>query len=80
MLPVELWAYSLLVLLPPVLEPSPVMALMSMPRYVLAAFPLFIVLGRLLARSRVAVRAYAVASGAIGVYLTFLFTSWRWIA
>jgi hypothetical protein len=80
MLPVELWAYSLLVLLPPVLEPSPVMALMSMPRYVLAAFPLFIVLGRLLARSRVAVPAYAVASGAIGVYLTFLFTSWRWIA
>jgi hypothetical protein len=80
MLPVELWAYSLLVLLPPVFEPSPVMALMSMPRYVLAAFPLFIVLGRLLARSRVAVPAYAVASGAIGVYLTFLFTSWRWIA
>ena len=80
MLPVELWTFSLLVLLPPVLEPSPVMALMSMPRYVLAAFPLFIVLGRLLARARIALPVYTAASGAVGVYLTFLFTSWRWIA
>ena len=80
LLPFELWLYSLLVLVPPVLAPSPIMALMSMPRYVLAAFPLFLALGRLLAGRRIALPAWTSATAAIGIYLTLLFTSWRWIA
>jgi hypothetical protein len=79
-LPVELWVYSLLVLVPAVISPSPVLALMSMSRYVLAAFPLFIVVGRLVARGTVALPAWTAASAAIGAYLTLLFTTWRWIA
>jgi hypothetical protein len=80
LLPIELWLYSLLVLVPPVLAPSPIMALMSMPRYVLASFPLFLALGRLLAGRRIALPAWTTATAALGIYFTLLFTSWRWMA
>jgi hypothetical protein len=79
-LPVELWVYSIVVLVPAVITPSPILALMSMSRYVLAAFPLFIVLGRLVARGSIALPAWTAASAAIGAYLTLLFTTWRWVA
>ena len=79
-LPRDLWLYSVLVLAAPILTPSPYWALTSFNRYVLAAFPLFLVLGRLLSRSRLALAAWLLASAAGGVYLTLLFVTWRWVA
>ena len=54
--------------------------LISYPRYVLVVFPLFLAVAAVLARSRVAVVAWTVSSAALGVYLTILFASWRWVA
>ena len=54
--------------------------LISYPRYVLVVFPLFIALGAVLARSRVALALWLVVSAALGAYLTLLFVSWRWVA
>jgi hypothetical protein len=54
--------------------------LISYPRYVLVVFPLFIALGAVLARSRVALALWVVCSAALGAYLTLLFVSWRWVA
>ncbi len=47
-LPLYLTAWVLPGLLIPLLQPSEVHALMSMPRFVLVLFPLFIVLGKLI--------------------------------
>jgi hypothetical protein len=79
-LPLDLWAYSVLVILAPILTPSPFWALTSFNRYLLACFPLFIALGWLLAKSRLLLGAWLVASAALGVYLTLLFVTWRWVA
>ena len=54
--------------------------LISYPRYVLVVFPLFVVLGAVLARSRVVLAAWLLGSAALGAYLTLLFVSWRWVA
>ena len=79
-LPLDLWLYSVLLLVAPILTPSPFWALTSFNRYLLAAFPLFVVLGWLLAQSRVLLGAWLLASAAVGVYLTVLFVTWRWVA
>jgi dolichyl-phosphate-mannose-protein mannosyltransferase len=79
-LPLDLWIYSVLVILAPLLTPSPFWALTSFNRYFLACFPLFFVLGWVLARSRVLLGAWLLASAALGVYLTVLFVTWRWVA
>jgi len=79
-LPLDLWIYSVLVILAPILTPSPLWALTSFNRYMLACFPLFLVLGWLLAASRVLLGAWLVASASFGVYLTLLFVTWRWVA
>ncbi len=79
-LPPGLSLYTLAVLLPPLLTPSPLFPLMSLPRFMLGAFPLFLVLGYLLSRSRPALAVWLVASVAGGVALTALFTTWRWVA
>jgi hypothetical protein len=79
-LPFDLWLYSFLVMLAPILTPSPFWALTSFNRYLLAPFPLFIVLGWLLTRVRWALVPWLAASAAFGVYLTLLFTTWRWVA
>jgi hypothetical protein len=79
-LPLDLWAYSVLVILAPILTPSPLWALTSFNRYLLACFPLFFVLGWLFAWNRFAVGVWVVASAAVGVYLTLLFVTWRWVA
>jgi mannosyltransferase PIG-V len=79
-LPLDLWAYSVLVILAPILTPSPFWALTSFNRYLLACFPLFFVLGWVLARSRVLLGVWLAASAAFGVYLTVLFVTWRWVA
>jgi hypothetical protein len=79
-LPPELSIYALLIVLLPVLTPAPQFPLMSLPRFVLGVFPVFLVLGYLLSRSRVALISYLVLAGSLGVALTALFTTWRWVA
>jgi hypothetical protein len=79
-LPPGLSLYTLVIVLLPVLTPAPRFPLMSMPRFVLGAFPVFLVLGYLLSRSRPVFALWLVLSGALGVALTALFTTWRWVA
>ncbi len=79
-LPPGLSIYTLAVVLLPVLTPSPTFPLMSQPRFVLGAFPVFFAIGYLLSRSRLALYPYLLLSSAAGVALTVLFTTWRWVA
>jgi hypothetical protein len=66
-------------LLIPLLQPSEVHALMSMPRFVLVLFPLFIVLGMLLRPRWLRIPWYAV-SIALLVLLTAQFALWYWVS
>jgi hypothetical protein len=79
-LPSELWAYAFLITLVPVLTPSESWPLMSLPRFMLGAFPLFLVFGYLLSRSTLALYVWLVLSASIGVALTSMFVTWRWVA
>ena len=79
-LPQELFVYALLIVLLPVLTPAPQFPLMSLPRFVLGAFPVFLMLGYLLSRSRLAMISYLVLASGLGIALTALFTTWRWVA
>jgi hypothetical protein len=79
-LPPGLSVYTALIILLPVLTPAPSFPLMSQPRFVLGAFPLFIILGYLLSRSRPALVLWLLLSAGTGVALTALFTTWRWVA
>lgn len=79
-LPPGLSVYAAALVLLPVLTPSPRFPLMSLPRFVLGAFPVFIVLGYLLARSRWTLATWLVVSGGVGTMLTALFVTWRWVA
>ncbi|TCJ13045.1 hypothetical protein E0L93_15175 [Rubrobacter taiwanensis] len=80
LLPPGLSLYALALTVPPLLVPGPLFPLMSLPRFMLGAFPLFLVLGVLLARSRWLLAAWLAASSAAGVLLAALFASWRWVA
>jgi hypothetical protein len=80
MLPPDLAVYTALIVLLPVLTPAPQFPLMSLPRFVLGAFPVFLVFGYLLSRSRLALISYLVLAGVLGIALTALFTTWRWVA
>ncbi len=53
---------------------------MSLPRFMLGLFPLFLVLGVLLSRSRTALLAWLAASATAGAALTAMFVTWRWVA
>lgn len=79
-LPPGLSVYAAALVLLPVLTPSPRFPLMSLPRFVLGAFPVFLVLGYLLARSRWTLATWLVISGGVGTALTALFVTWRWVA
>jgi hypothetical protein len=79
-LPPGLSLYALVVVLLPVLMPAPSFPLMSLPRFLLGAFPIFLVLGYLLSRSRPALVIWLLCSAGSGVALTTLFTTWRWVA
>jgi hypothetical protein len=78
-LPPDLSIYSLLLILPPTLFGTSQGPLMGLPRYVLVAFPLFIVLGVLL-RDRRALGGWLAASTAFSLLLCALFVSWRFVA
>jgi hypothetical protein len=79
-LPPGLSTYTFVVTLLPVLTPAPNFPLMSMPRFMLGAFPLFLVVGYLFSRSRKALYAWLVVSVLLGIALTALFVTWRWVA
>jgi hypothetical protein len=72
--------YTFFVTLLPILTPSPVVPLMGLPRYMLGAFPLFLILGYLLSRSRPALYLWLIVSGGLGIALTAMFVTWRWVA
>ena len=80
LLPLGLSVYTFLVTLLPVLMPSPLITLLGFPRYVLGAFPLFLILGYLLSRSRFALFLCLLVGGGLGMALTSLFVTWRWVA
>jgi hypothetical protein len=72
-----IWVLPALVI--PLLQPSEVHALMSMPRFVLVLFPLFIVLAKLL-RPRVLRIPWFVVSTTLLVLLTVQFALWYWVS
>jgi hypothetical protein len=78
-LPWGLAAYAILGAALPVLTPPQVLPLASLSRYALALFPAFFALGLLLARRRYLLYGWLAASAAVGVILTFSFTTWRWV-
>lgn len=80
LLPPGLSAYALLLVLAGVLAPSSAFPLMSLPRFLLGAFPVFLVLGLALSRSRWALWAWTLASGALGAWMAALFVTWHWVA
>jgi hypothetical protein len=80
LLPAGLSVYTLLIALQSVLVPTPSLPLASLPRYMLGAFPLFFVLGYLLSRSRPVLYLWLIISGGLGVALTAMFVTWRWVA
>jgi len=75
-----LWVYASLLVLVPLLTPGGWSPLMSLPRYVLAAFPLFFVLGYLLSHSRPALYLWLFVSGGLGAVLAALFVTNHWVA
>ncbi len=79
-LPPGLSAYAFLVTLLPVLTPTPSWPLMSLPRFMLSAFPLFLVLGYLLSRSRFTLYPWLVVSASVGAAFASMFVTWRWVA
>ncbi len=78
-LPFSLNAYALLLILPAVFFGTPEIPLMGLPRYLLVAFPLFIVLGVLL-KDRRSLGLWLVPSAAASLILCALFVSWRFVA
>jgi hypothetical protein len=78
-LPLSLTIYSLLLFVPPALFGTPDVPLMGIPRYVLVAFPVFIVLG-LLARRKLLFAGWLILSTIMSIILCALFVSWRFVA
>ena len=79
-LPSGLSVYAAALVLLPVLTPSPRFPLMSLPRFALGAFPVFLVMGYFLSRGRWTLAAWLTLSGGLGVALAVLFVTWRWVA
>jgi Mannosyltransferase (PIG-V) len=78
-LPLSLTVYGLLLVAPATLFGTPGSPLMGTPRYVLAAFPVFIVLA-LLFRNRVLLGGWLLVSTFLSLVLCGLFVSWRFVA
>lgn len=75
----DLSVYTFLVTLPPVLAPYQPAPLMGLPRYALGAFPLFLILGYVLSRSRLGLYSWLLVSGILSIAFTALFVTWRWM-
>ncbi|HET6661937.1 MAG TPA: mannosyltransferase family protein [Rubrobacter sp.] len=78
-LPLSLSVYGLLLVAPATLFGTSGSPLMGTPRYVLVAFPVFIVLA-LLFRNRVLLDGWLVVSTILSLALCGLFVSWRFVA
>jgi hypothetical protein len=78
-LPIDLSVYAFLLVAPATLFGTTASPLMGTPRYVLVAFPLFIVLG-LLYRNRPVFVGWLVLSTAASLVFCALFVSWRFVA
>jgi hypothetical protein len=78
-LPLSLTVYGLLLVAPATLFGTPGSPLMGTPRYVLVAFPIFIVL-TLLFRNRLLLGGWLVMSTLISLALCGLVVSWRFVA
>jgi Mannosyltransferase (PIG-V) len=78
-LPLSLSVYGLLLVAPATLFGTTGSPLMGTPRYVLVAFPVFIVLA-LLFRNRVLLGGWLVVSTILSLALCGLFVSWRFVA
>ncbi len=78
-LPLGLSAYALLVAVVPAFFGTADSPLMGVSRYVLVAFPVFIVLGVLL-KNRWLLTAWLVTSAAASLVLCALFVTWRYVA
>jgi len=78
-LPWGLSGYVALTAFLPAFFGTPQSPLMGFPRYVIAAFPLFIVLGILL-KNRTLLMVWLCASALISLALCALFVSWRFVA
>ncbi len=79
-LPLGLSLFAFVVTLLHILTPSPLIPLLGLPRFVIEAFPVFLVLGYLLSRNRPALVLGLLVSGGLGMALTTLFVTWRWVA
>ena len=77
--PLYYFALVLPPLIVPLFSPSSVHPLMSMPRFVLPMFPLFVVIA-LLIRNRTAGVALATASAILMALLAMQFSSWYWVS
>ena len=78
-LPFSLNAYAFLLILPAAFFGTPDFPLMGLPRYMLVAFPLFVVLGVLLKNRRL-LGGWLILSGGASLVLCALFVSWRFVA
>jgi hypothetical protein len=78
-LPPSLSLYGLLLVAPATLFGTPQSPLMGTPRYVLAAFPIFIVLGLFSTSTRL-FRGYLLLSTILSLMLCALFVTWRFVA
>ena len=80
LLPADLWAYGVAILVVPVLFASATDPLMSAPRFVLVAFPLFIVLGGTVLKNRQVLAGWLLASAVASLVFTGLFVGWHFVA
>ncbi len=78
-MPLYYFALVLPPLIVPLFSPSSVHPLMSMPRFVLPMFPLFVVIA-LLVRNRTAGIALATVSAILMALLAMQFSSWYWVS
>ncbi len=78
-MPPGLTLYAALLVVAPAFFGTPESPLMGMPRYVLVAFPVFIVLGTL-HKNRLLFGGYLALSVALSLVFTALFVSWRFVA
>lgn len=78
-LPLGLWGYAFLVSIFPAFFGAPGSTLMGLSRYVLVAFPLFIVLGALL-KNRLLLGAWLAASTVLSLLFCAMFVTWWYVA
>ena len=79
-LPLGLSLFTFFIMLLHLLTPNAGLPLLGLPRFVLVIFPLFLVLGYLLSRSRPLLYFWLLLSSSLGAALTAMFVTWRWVA